>query len=432
MSKTEGLKKMRSFGVAVTVLGGGAVVAGTAESSAAAEPAKNAAAELSAAVSGAITDWLTRSGATWANETFLGVELWRVVTSLAVILLLLFAMCLVRWLVHFIGRRLVKRLQGGTQRIVLESAVRPAMLAMGAVGLEAAVFPLLVKLPGWAQAGASRLCLAAVLFSVFWFLYRLVELLDIKMREAMARHGDGGTSSAAAVGLVRKTVRVIVVMLGVMIGGQLVFGLNISALLASAGIVGVAVALAAQDTLANMFASYVLLLDRPFRVGEAVRVGDTEGVVEGMGLRSTRLRTADGSLISVPNKVLVEARIENLGRRPHQRRVLNLGLVCGTPPARVQRAVEILKEILKDHRGMAPHLPPRVHFTEFKESALNLQAVVWFHSSDYWEFVKWNEEVNLEIMRRFAAEGLEFAFPTTTTYLAHDPNRPFPSGAAGK
>lgn len=326
-------------------------------------------------------------------------------------LVVLLALAVTRWAVHAVGQRLMRHLHGRVQAIVLESAVRPAMLALGAVGAEAALLPVLVKLSPWVQGAVSRFCLALVVFAVIWFLYRLVEVLDIKMREAMARHGDGETDSNAAVSLVRKTVRVIVILLGVMVVGQVVFGLNISALLASAGIVGVAVALAAQDTLANMFASYVLLLDRPFKIGESIRVGDAEGVVEGMGLRSTRLRTPDGSQVSVPNKVLVEAKIENLGRKPHLRRVLNLGVARGTPPDKVQRAVVVLKEILKNHRGMMSEFPPRVYFTEVKDSALNLQAVVWFHPADYWEFQRWNEEVNLEILRRFGAEGIELALP---------------------
>jgi MscS family membrane protein len=407
-------KRVRNLGVALAALAGSSAVAvsATAGPAAAAPESRGAAAsELSGAAARAVTDWLNQSGADWANGTFLGVELWRFVTALVVLLLVLLALAVTRWLVRAVGQRLMRHLHGKVQAIVVESAVRPAMLVMGAVGAEAALLPVLVRLPPWVQGAVSRLCFAAVVLAVIWFLYRLVEVLDIKMREAMARHGDGGTDSNAAVALVRKTVRVIVILLGAMVVGQVVFGLNISALLASAGIVGVAVALAAQDTLANMFASYVLLLDRPFKIGESIRVGDTEGVVEGMGLRSTRLRTPDGSQVSVPNKVLVEAKIENLGRKPHLRRVLNVGVARGTPTDKVQRAVAVLKEILKNHRGMMSEFPPRVYFTELKDSALNLQAVVWFHPADYWEFQRWNEEVNLEILRRFGAEGIELALP---------------------
>jgi len=189
-------------------------------------------------------------------------------------------------------------------------------------------------------------------------------------------------------------------------------------------VVGLALAFAAQDTIANFFGTVMVLIDRPFRVGERVIIDGADGPVESIGFRSTRIRTLDGHLVTLPNKAVADAKIENVGRRPSIKRTTTLGLTYDTPVAKVRKAVEILREILSHHRCSDPALPPRVYFTEFADCSLNIQFIAWFKSADYWDYLAWCEEVNFEIMQRFEAEGIEFAFPTSTTYLAGDPKRP--------
>ncbi|MBU1570515.1 MAG: mechanosensitive ion channel family protein [Proteobacteria bacterium] len=110
--------------------------------------------------------------------------------------------------------------------------------------------------------------------------------------------------------------------------------------------------------------------------------------------------------------------------RPFIRRTSNITVTYDTPPGKVERAVSIIKEILADHEGMLPDYPPRVFFDEFNEVSLNILMIYWYSPPDYWAFKAFCEKVNLKIMRAFEAEGIEFAFPTTTTYLAQDNKRP--------
>ena len=121
---------------------------------------------------------------------------------------------------------------------------------------------------------------------------------------------------------------------------------------------------------------------------------------------------------------MASASIENIGRRPSIRRLANITITYDTPPEKVEKAVAIVRGLLENHEGMHPDLPPRVHFNEFNSDSLNIMMIYWYHPPDYWKFVEFNERTNLEIMRAFEAEGIEFAFPTTTTYLAHDDRRP--------
>ncbi len=113
----------------------------------------------------------------------------------------------------------------------------------------------------------------------------------------------------------------------------------------------------------------------------------------------------------------------NISKRPNIRRLLNLGITYDTPPEMAQRAVAILKEILADHEGMDPDKPPRVLFNDFKDSSLNLFAIYWYHPADGWAFDEFGQRVNFEILRRFNEEGIEFAFPSQTVYLAGDDPR---------
>jgi MscS family membrane protein len=136
------------------------------------------------------------------------------------------------------------------------------------------------------------------------------------------------------------------------------------------------------------------------------------------------VRTITGHLVTVPNEKMASANIENIGHRPHIRRLSNITITYDTPVERVEKAVNIIREILDNHEGMHPDFPPRVYFNEFNDASLNLLMLYWYHPPDWFAFNAFSEKINLQIMREFEKEGIEFAFPTTTTFLAHDERRP--------
>ncbi len=408
---------MQSIG-AVTVL---AAVPGLAQAAeAAAAPAENTTMqEMSHAVAQYLSGLLARVLGPWGESSICGVEVWRIAVSLVLVLITLAAARLARWLLGRYVQRSAPHPGARVHPLFFEVAPRPVFLFLCAIGFNLALIPVLQPFPSWVHVSVGRTCTALAVLAVIWYVYQIIAVVDAKLR-AVARR-DGHDLDEAVVGVVRRTLRVLLVVISVLFVGQTVFNLNITALLASAGIAGLAVAFAAQDTIANFFGSFMLLLDRPFRVGERVLVNGTDGVVEGLGLRSTRLRTLDGHLVTIPNKAVAEAKIENIDRRPHIRRQSNLALTYDTPPAKVEQALQIVREILRRHRGYDPAFPPRVNFTEFTDWALNIQVVAWFRPANQWDYFQWCEDVNLEIMRQFAAAGIEFAFPTTTTHVAGPP-----------
>jgi MscS family membrane protein len=142
-----------------------------------------------------------------------------------------------------------------------------------------------------------------------------------------------------------------------------------------------------------------------------------DGTIEAIGFRSSRIRTLTGHQVVIPNDKMAAASIENVGRRPHIRRLTNITVTYSTSPEKMERALEIIRGILENHEGMPEDLPPRVHFSEFNPDSLNILVLYWYAPPDYWKFMEFSERVNLSIMKEFNSEGIEFAFPTTTTYL---------------
>lgn len=191
-------------------------------------------------------------------------------------------------------------------------------------------------------------------------------------------------------------------------------GFSASTLLAGAGVTGLAIALAAQDTLKNFFASVILLLERPFREGDWVRIGDDVGTVESIGLRSTCMRISDGNLIYMPNEVVAHGRLENISRRPHIRCEISIGVTYATTAAQMKRAVEIIRKILDEKTNPPFEFEPRVHFSDFGDSALMIECTYWELTTSYSESLAISQAVNLQILEQFNAANIDFAFPTMT------------------
>ena len=228
--------------------------------------------------------------------------------------------------------------------------------------------------------------------------------------------------------VVRKSLRITIVLLSFVQIATILSDEPITSLLAGLGVGGLALALAAQDTLKNFFGSLMIFVDKPFEMGDRIVVGGHDGPVEEVGLRSTRIRTLDGHLVTIPNGELAHQQIQNIGKRPFIKQVVNITVTYDTPADKVERAVQIIQGILDHHEGMSPDLPPRVFFNKFNDTALNILVIYWYTPPNYWDFMAFNQRFNLEILRQFNEEGIEFAFPTQTLYLAGDPNRPLTVG----
>jgi MscS family membrane protein len=248
--------------------------------------------------------------------------------------------------------------------------------------------------------------------------YAVLKLIDLSMgywKERAAVETDR-TFDEQLFPIIRKTLKVFVTVVAVLVTSQNL-GFNITAAIAGLSVGGLALGLAAQDTVAHLFGAVAIFIDKPFRIGDRIQLDSVDGMVETIGLRSTRLRSLDGHLITIPNKTMGNATITNITRRPNIKTVMDIGITYDTPTVKVKRALQILKEVYKDHPQTHDCL---ISFNKFADSALNIQVVHWWNSTDHKEYLVGLQGMNLTVKERFDLEGIGFAFPTRTLYVKQD------------
>lgn len=364
----------------------------------------------------------------WINsKVFLEISWLRLLFCLLLIFVVVTIERMVRWVIQ---RRIesIPQVDGqiSWSRLLYKAVMRPLSLFIWVFGIYGALSPLYTNFQAADGTNLVHLVLqktasAGGLLALFWFVYLFVNVVDARL--ALWAKSTESTIDDILVPLFGKTLRIFIIVLAVIIVLQNLTGVKIGPLLASLGIGGLAVALAAKDSIANFFGTLTILFDKPFQVGERIVIDNYDGVVEGVGFRSTRIRLLTGHLVTIPNEKLVNSGLENIGRRPNIRWLTNIGITYDTPTEKIEKAVSIVRELLADHEGMHPDFPPRVYFNGFNDWSLNIMVVVWYHPPNYWDFQEWVQRTCLEITRRFTDEGIDFAFPTRTLHLANDAKR---------
>jgi MscS family membrane protein len=216
----------------------------------------------------------------------------------------------------------------------------------------------------------------------------------------------------------RKTVKVAVVALAALSALD-TFGFDVTALVAGLGIGGLAVALALQKTLENLFGGATVLADRPVQVGDFCRFGDRVGTVEEIGIRSARIRTLDRTVVTVPNADFATMQLENYSQRDKIWYHPTLGLRYETTPEQLRYVLVEVRRMLYAHPKVDPD-PARIRFTGFGDYSLDLEVFAYVKVTDFGEFLEVAEDLNLRLMDIVADAGTDFAFPSNTTYLAQD------------
>jgi MscS family membrane protein len=254
--------------------------------------------------------------------------------------------------------------------------------------------------------------------------YRFIDVLsDVLQRRADTTQTQYDNM---LVPLVRKSLKIFVAAVGLLTIAQ-ALGTNVTALFASVGIGGLALALAAQDTVSNFFGSLMVILDRPFQVGDWIKTGDVEGTVEEVGFRSTRIRTFYNSLITLPNSNLILASVDNLGDRTYRRWSTRLSIAYDTPAEKIDAFCEGIRELVRKH----PYTRKdyfHVYFNEFGSDSLQILVYVFFFTPDWATELRERHRLGVDIVRLAREIGIEFAFPTQTLYLRQEDWSP-PTGA---
>ncbi len=255
----------------------------------------------------------------------------------------------------------------------------------------------------------------AGIVAVIWLVYRLLKVLDSYLdRQARSPRSIMDPLLASFIG---KTIRVALMIVGVFLVMQNITGINAAAIVASLGIGGLAIALAAKEPLTNIFGTFTILADKPFSEGQWVRIDKYDGFVESVGYRSTRIRTWDGFLVSIPNQKIMTCELENMATRQFTRWTTTLRLPIDTTTDTLDRSLEIVEKILEDHECYNPEYPPRVYVSGFNEWSIDIWISCWYFSSDWWGYMAWVHRTCREIKSRFEQEGIRLAVPIQSIQL---------------
>jgi MscS family membrane protein len=354
-------------------------------------------------------------------ELVRGNPIWRFAIVLVVIMAALAAGRIVQFFVKSYALRLAKKKGESPLTILLTALANPIYVALFAAGMFLAKVPLffddesgirVVISNGWTTIARVLAAIAAA-----YALYRLVDVIEYFLNRLVGKTET--KLDDMLVPVVRKAMRVTIAIVAILLISENILGANVKSLLLSAGVGGIAIALAAKETIANFFGSITIFTDRPFQMGELVKIDGHYGPVDEVGFRSTKIRTIEGHFVTVPNSVIANSIVENVGRRPFIRRTSNITITYDSGHTKAKRAVEVIKEILAGvpEVNTDPEKLPRVYFSDFNDCSLNVYMSYWVKPPDYWLYYEVNQRVNLEMMKRFEAEGIEFAFPTQTLYV---------------
>lgn len=348
---------------------------------------------------------LLKTYSLWGN-TFYDYFMAIVIFVVAMVILKLFQVVVISRL-----RQLAQKTKTDFDDVLIDifTRIKPPFYLL--VSIYVAVFSL--DLSFWADKIIQALFLVVVIYEVINGLQKIVDYFLVKYLEKIDQDKTskaGSQSMARAASLV---VKIVLWVFGViLIMSNL--GINVTSLVAGLGIGGIAVALAVQNILGDMFSSFSIYLDQPFKVGDFIMVGQDMGVVEKIGIKTTRIRTLQGEELVVSNNELTKARIQNFKKMQKRRVVFSIGVIYGTSAEKLEQIPAIIKDII-DKADKADF--DRCHFKMYGDFNLIYETVFFVNSSDYNQYMDINQEINLGIYKAFEEVGIVFAYPTQTIEL---------------
>ena len=258
---------------------------------------------------------------------------------------------------------------------------------------------------------------AAILNSILivWVIYQVIIALQILINYIVRKkfHPED-QHSKMALGVISFLVKLTLWSIALILVLDNI-GVNVTSLIAGLGIGGIAVALAVQNILGDLFSSFTIYFDKPFKVGDFIVFGDKMGTVQKIGIKTTRVKALQGEEIVIPNKDLTSGIVHNFKKLERRRIVFNIGVVYQTPSEKLKKIPQIIKEIIDNIDGASFD---RAHFKSFGDFALIFEIVYYVESSDYTKYMDVQQAINLRLKEEFEKEGIEFAYPTQTIFLA--------------
>jgi MscS family membrane protein len=342
------------------------------------------------------------------QQTYYGNTLEAWLTSLGVILLSILLAKIVYWIFSKVVRVFTRKSKTKFDDILVDMIEEPIVFLIIVTGIWFGLAMLALPEGVVEVIGNAYHIIFALL--VGWMLSRLFDAIYVEYLQPWVAETENDLDDQL-MPILSKGVKTIIWAMAIIIGLNNA-GYDVAALLAGLGIGGLALAMAAKDTVSNIFGGFTIFTDKPFSMGDRIVAAGYDGTVEEIGIRSTKLRTLDGRSVAIPNAKFADAPVENISREPSRKVVLNLGLTYDTSPQQMQQAMDLLKEIGDGHPGTEEKI--LVGFNGFGDFAMNIVFIYYIRKDA--DILNTQTEINMAVLTQFNDKGLEFAFPTQTLY----------------
>ena len=263
------------------------------------------------------------------------------------------------------------------------------------------------------QSIFSKIFSLFLIYAIYKIFVKVIDYIGLILKQRAAETENKMDDQLIPFAIEIGRILVVIFALFFILGN--VFDINITALATGLGIGGIAIAMASKESLENLLGSFTIFFDRPFTVGDVVKVGTVTGLVEKVGFRSTRIKTFDKSVVTVPNKKMIDAELDNLGLRPVRRVKFHIGLTYDTSTEQIKNIVNDIQEMINSHEKTNEE--GKVRFQEFGASSLDIMVLYYVNSPKWEDLIDVKEDVNYKIMDIVKKHNSDFAFPSTSVYL---------------
>ena len=312
------------------------------------------------------------------------------------------------WIINKIVKKATAKTKSILDDLLVDMLEEPIVFGMGILGFWFAFTRL--DFPGGLVALIDKAFVFVFIINITWMIARTVNALIEAYLVPMTEKTENDLDDQL-IPIVKKALRSVIWIVGVIVALNNT-GFDVGAVIAGLGIGGLALAMAAKDTVSNVFGGFTIFTDKPFKIKDRIKIGGFDGTVTEIGVRSTRLKTLEGRVVTIPNSKFSDGMVENVSEEPNRKVVLNLGLTYDTKPEQMKLAMQLLQEIGDSNRDTEDNV--LISFNSFGDFSLGILFIYYIRKSS--DILKTQSDMNLDILTRFNENNLEFAFPTQTIF----------------
>lgn len=344
----------------------------------------------------------------YLSKTFYGNTIAEWTLAMVIIIGALVVGKILYWVFKGVLQKLTLKTKTRLDDIILDMVEEPIVFALTIAGVWFGLRTL--AFPETATALLSKGIKFLIMLSVTWLIARLFNAFFVHYLAPLADKSENDLDDQL-LPIVRKGTSMAVWSIGIIVALNNA-GYDVGAVLAGLGIGGIALAMAAKDTVSNVFGGFTIFTDRPFTLNDRIRVSGFDGTIKEIGIRSTRLQTLAGTVVTIPNATFGGTAVENVSAEPSRKIITNLGLTYDMTPEKIEKSLSVLKEICFINSSLEDNVS--VGFNGFGDFALNICLIYYIKKGE--NILGTQNDVNLEILKRFNADGIDMAFPTQTIY----------------